>query len=213
MLNILPIKFPPTAYKWGSWELTFRWQAQCFPLCHLSHPFPSLYWSSSCYQIFSGYICIYIEIQGVTVKQKDVRIKHTWKSIIMLYNNAYYVILSLCLYAWPTVFADRVAKWWVSVFLFPYHLNTPCKGKAASFYLRDLIITSLHIKTSVTYLSLYIFFTAEQNQVCSSWCLGLVSWTQMTGKVLLLTPVSVYGDQLWSISVHGCLPRTMQASQ
>lgn len=67
-------------------------------------------------------MCIYIETQGVIVKQKDVRIKHTQKSIIMLYTHAYYITMLLCLYPRPAVCANRISNFWVSIFLFPYLL-------------------------------------------------------------------------------------------
>ena len=118
----------------------------------------------------------------------------------MPYYHACRGKIPLCLYLWPTVCIDSV-----QVLGLPY----PGQEKDASYQPTDTIIASLYIQTLVTHFSWYIhiyiyvcvyiyiyifffFFSLRMSRIkCMSQLWGPVSQTQMTGKVLLLTPVLV----------------------
>lgn len=91
----------------------------------------------------------------------------------------------------------------------------PRQEKDASYQPTDMIIASLYIQTLVTHFSWYFFFffnrRAESSECLSSGAqLAKHRWQARCSCRLLCW---YHGDQLWSISVCGHLPGTMQASQ
>lgn len=182
--------------KGGGWELTPRWEAQFFLLDR----------AASLTTLFTGHylpiwlsegVCVSIWRQEVWLCSRNMSGKKHIRE-----QHACCVTKPLYLHVWPTESADRQSKSWVCLFLFSDLLDAPYREQDASFELRDLMIASLHIEMLVTYLSLHVQVSRIR---CSSWLLGSVSWTQMTGDALLLTPVSVsWGPTL----IHFC-PRAL----
>ena len=122
----------------------------------------------------------------------------------MPYYHACHGKTPLCLYLWPTVCIDSVQVLGLPLFVFS-PLSASWTGKDASYQPTDRITASLYIQTLVTHFSWYIFFFffLQMSRIkCTSQLWGPVSQTQMTGKVLLPTPVLVsWGPAL----IHFCL--------
>ena len=122
----------------------------------------------------------------------------------------------LCLYLWPAVCIDSVQVLGLPLFVFS-PLGAFWTGKDASYQPTDSITASLYIQTLVTHFSWYIRFVlsfyrwAESSARLGSGAqLAKHRWQARCSCRLLCWH---HGDQLWSISVCGHLPGTMQASQ
>lgn len=178
----------------------------------LTHSSLSLSWPSSTDQSYPRNMCDYIEMWGVTIKQKDVRIKHTWKSLWVPYCHACCVKTPLCLYSWPAPCADSVHVLGLLIFVFLSLRCTPeRRGCFISAHRCDYSI-SLHPNFSHIFVFIHTFNRwAESGAVLGSGVqLAERRWQVRCSCRLLCQR---HGDQLWSISVRGRLPGTMQASQ
>lgn len=139
----------------------------------------------------------------VTLKQKDIRVKYTHRSLLCL------TIMPVmgkhpCVCTYDQLCVLTVSKSWVSLFLFSHRSVHP--GQERMLHISPQI-GSQHLSTSrlQSHISLdtYFFFFLQMSRIkCTSQLWGPVSQTQMTGKVLLLTPVLVsWGPAL----IHFCL--------